>query len=105
MAEVIAVIMAALLASALAHYIKGWLRPMAARADLPRWPRRLVVAAMVVAPAFMGVVLILGLHAAFEYFGLPYGVIDFAFKLATVLVLVRFGVHAISVSLGPNSWM
>ena len=36
MAEVLALIMAALLATALAHYIKNWLRPLAARDDLPR---------------------------------------------------------------------
>jgi small-conductance mechanosensitive channel len=105
MAEVIAIIMAGLLATALAHYIKRWLRPMAARADLPVWPRRLVVAGMVLAPSFMAVALFLGLRVLFEYVGLPYGVIEMAFKLATVLVLVRFGVHAVSVSLGPNSWM
>ena len=47
MAEVIAIIMAALLASGLAHYIKNWLRPLSTRAVLGRWPRRLVVAGMV----------------------------------------------------------
>ena len=46
--------MAALLATALAHYIKNWLRPLAARDDLPRWPRRFVVAGMVLAPSFLG---------------------------------------------------
>ncbi len=105
MAEVIAIIMASLLASALAHYIKRWLRPLGARADLPRWPRRAVIAGMVLAPSFMAVVVILGLRALFEYVGLPYGLIEVAFRLATVLVLVRFAVHAISVSLGPNSWI
>ena len=43
MAEVVALIMAALLATALAHYIKNWLRPFATRADLPHLaapPRR-----------------------------------------------------------------
>jgi small-conductance mechanosensitive channel len=105
MAEVVAIIMAALLATALAHYVKRWLEPWSARADLGRWPRRLVVAGMVLAPAFLGVVLVLGLRALFEWIGLPYGVIDYALKLATVLLLVRFAVHAISVSLGPNSWM
>ena len=54
MAEVLALLMAALLATALAHYIKNWLRPLAARDDLPRWPRRCVIAGMVLAPSLIG---------------------------------------------------
>jgi len=53
----------------------------------------------------MGVVLILGLRALFVSFRLEVALIDVAMDLATVLVLVRFGVHALSVSLGPNSWI
>jgi small-conductance mechanosensitive channel len=105
MAEVIAIIMAALLAFALASYIKRWLRPLTLRTELSRWPRQFVIVAMVLAPAFLGVVLILGVRALFGSFGLPTALIDIAMDLATVLVLVRFGVHALSVSLGPNSWI
>jgi small-conductance mechanosensitive channel len=105
MFEVIALVAAALLATALAHYIKRWLRPLAERSDLALWSRRLVIAGMVIAPSFMGVVLILGLRALFVSFRLEVALIDVAMDLATVLVLVRFGVHALSVSLGPNSWI
>ena len=105
MAEVIALIMAALLATALAHYVKRWMRPLADRADTGPWSRRLVIAGMVIAPSFIAVVLILGLRALFAYFRLPVELIDVAMDLATVLVLVRFGVHVLSVSLGPNSWI
>ena len=104
LAEAVAIVMAILLASALAHYIKRWVRPLAARPDLPRWPLRFAVAGMVLAPAFIAVVLILGLRAAFASFDMPTDLIDVALDLATVMVLVRFGVHALSVSLGPNSW-
>ncbi len=105
MAQVIAVIMAVLLALAIATYIKRWLRPLAARADLGRWPRQFVIAAMVLAPAFIGVVVILGVRALFGSFNLQTSLIDIAMDLATIMVLVRFGVHALSVSLGPNSWV
>jgi len=105
MFEVIALVAAALLATGLAHYIKRWLRPLAERSDLGLWSRRLVIAGMVIAPSFMGVVLILGLRALFASFNLEVALIDIAMDLATVLVLVRFGVHALSVSLGPNSWI
>jgi small-conductance mechanosensitive channel len=104
MFEVIALIAAALLASALAHYLKRGLRPLATRSDLDRWPRRLVIAGMVIAPSFLALVLILGLRALFASFELAVGLIDVALDLATVLVLVRSGVHVLSVSLGPNSW-
>ena len=73
MAEVLALLMAALLATALAHYIKHWLRPMAARDDLPRWPKRFVVAGMVLAPSLLGVLLILGLRVLFASFDLHTG--------------------------------
>ena len=105
MAEVIALILAVLLAQAIAHYIKRGLRPLAARSDLDIWSRRLVVAGMVIAPAFVALVLILGLRAAFAYFRLRVELIDVAMDLVTALALVRIGVHALSVSLGPNSWI
>jgi small-conductance mechanosensitive channel len=104
LAEAVAIVMAILLASALAHYIKRWIRPLAARPDLPRWPLRFAVAGMVLAPAFIAVVLILGLRALFASVDMPTALIDVALDLATVMVLVRFAVHALSVSLGPNSW-
>jgi small-conductance mechanosensitive channel len=104
MFEVIALIAAALLATALGAYIKRWLRPLAARSDLALWPKRLVVVGMVLAPSFMAVVLILGLRAAFASLSLRVELVDIAMDLATVLLLVRLVVHVISVSLGPNSW-
>ena len=64
----------------------------------------MVIAGMVLAPSFMALVLVLGLRALFASFQLRVELIDIAMDLATVLVLVRFVVHAISVSLGPNSW-
>ena len=105
MAEVLGLLMAGLLATALAHYIKNWLRPLATRDDLSRWPRRFVIAGMVLAPSLLGVVLVLGLRVLFATFDLPTALIDIAMDLTTVLVLVRFALHVLSVSLGPNSWI
>jgi small-conductance mechanosensitive channel len=105
MAEVVALIMALLLAAALAHYLKNALRPLTTRADVARWPARLVVIAMVLAPAFMAVVLTLGLRMLFGSFDRPIELIDIAMDLATLYLVVRFGVHALSISLGPNSWI
>ncbi len=105
LAEVIAVIMAIILAVGIAIYLKRWMRPLAARTDLGRWPRQLVIAGMVLAPPFLAVVLILGIRLVFGSLRLPTEFIDLALDLATVLVLVRIGVHVLSVSLGPNSWI
>jgi small-conductance mechanosensitive channel len=105
MAEALAVLMAALLATALAAYIKKWLRPLATRDGVSQWARRCVVAGMVLAPSLLGVLLILGLRVLFSNFQLHTALIDVAMDLATVLVLVRFAVHGLSVSLGPNSWI
>ena len=105
MAEALAVLMAALLATALAAYIKKWLRPLTTREGVSRWARRCVVAGMVLAPSLLGLLLILGLRVLFSSFQLHTALIDVAMDLATVLVLVRLGVHVLSVSLGPNSWV
>ncbi len=105
LAEVLALLMAVLLAIALSHYIKNWLRPLSVKPNTGRWPRRFVVAGMVLAPSLLLVVLVLGLRVLFGYYALPTSIIDKALDLATVLVLVRFAVHVLSVSLGPNSWM
>jgi small-conductance mechanosensitive channel len=105
MAEVITIILAVALASGLAHYIKLSLRPLTNRAALGIWPRRLIVAGMVIAPSFVTLILLLGLLAVFASFDLPIALIDIAKDLATVFVLVRFGMHALSVSLGPNTWV
>ena len=104
MAEVIALILVLLLAIGLSNLIKRFLRPLAARSNLGRWSRQLMIAGMVIAPSFMAVVLVLGLRALFGYFSLRVELIDIAMDLATVMVIVRFAVHLISVSLGPNSW-
>ncbi len=105
MAEVLTLLLAALLALALAHYLKNWLRPLSVRPNSSRWSRRLVVAGMVLAPPLLAVALILALRLSFAAFELPTAVLDIAMELATALVLVRFAVHALSVSLGPNSWI
>jgi small-conductance mechanosensitive channel len=105
LAEVLALLMAGLLATALAHYLKNWLRPMSTRPNQSRWSKRLVVAGMVLAPALLTVLLVLGLRLLFLSFAMPTSVIDRALDLVTVLVLVRFAVHVLSVSLGPNSWI
>jgi small-conductance mechanosensitive channel len=104
-AEAIAIIMAVLLASGLGQYLKRWLRPIAARPDMGRWPNRFLVAAMVLAPSFLAVVLILGLRALFAWLDMETRLIDLALDLATVMVAVRLLVHILSVSLGPNSWI
>jgi small-conductance mechanosensitive channel len=105
LAQAVAVVMVVLLASALGHYLKERIRPLSARPDLPLWPRRFAIAAMVLAPSFIAVVLTLGLRAVFVSLDMQTGVIDVALDLATVMLLVRFAVHALSVSLGPNSWI
>jgi len=105
LAEAVAIVLAMLLASALAHYIKGWIRPLATRPDWSQWPRRLAVAGMVLAPSFVAVALLLCLRAGFASLDMQTDLVDIALDLATVMVLVRFGVHALSVSLGPNSWI
>lgn len=105
LAEVLALIMAGLLAMALAHYLKRWLRPIAARPDGDRWQKRFVVAGMVLAPSLLVVLIVLAVRVTFASFSLPTSVLDRALDVATVLVLVRFVVHVLSVSLGPNSWI
>jgi small-conductance mechanosensitive channel len=105
LAEVVAVILVALLATALGQLVKNGLRPLATRTEFGLWPRRFIVAGMVLAPSFLALVLVLGLRALFGEFELPFEFLDVILDLMTVLLLVRAGVHLLSVSLGPNSWI
>lgn len=105
MAEVLALLMACVLAAALAQYVKNRLRPLSVRPNTGRWSRRLVVAGMVLMPSLIALVLILGLRVLFGSFALQTALIDIALDLATALVLVRLAVHILSISLGPNSWI
>jgi small-conductance mechanosensitive channel len=105
MAQLLALLAAALLAGGLAFYIRKWMRPMAHQTNQGRWARRLWVAGMVLVPFILSVVIVVAVRMLFGGFAMPTGVIDRALDLATVLVLVRFGVHTLSVSLGPNSWI
>jgi small-conductance mechanosensitive channel len=105
MAEVLALLMACLLSIAIAHYFKNYLRPLSVRPNTGRWSRRLVVVGMVLMPSLLAVIFILGLRMLFGSFSLPTTLIDIAMDLATALVLVRFAVHVLSISLGPNSWI
>ena len=105
MTQVLVLLLAGLLATALSTYIKRWLRPLSARSNLGGWTRRLIVAGMVLAPSLLLVMLVVGLRVLFASFAQPYGIIDRALDLSTVLVLVRFVVHGLSISLGPNSWI
>jgi small-conductance mechanosensitive channel len=105
LAEVLTLLLAMGIALAAGHYLKKWLRPLSVKPNTSRWSRRLVVAGMVLAPWLLAVCLILIIRLSFAAFGLPVELVDIALQLVTALVLVRFAVHALSVSLGPNSWI
>src|SRR5688572_29925243 len=105
MAQVLALLIAVLLAVAIAQLFKRWLKPLSLRPTTGLWSQRFLVAAMVLLPSLLAVALIFGLRLAFARFKQRHDVIEFGMQLATVLVLVRMGMHALSVSLGPNSWL
>ncbi len=105
MTQLLALLAAGLLAAGLAFYIRKWMRPKAHQSNQGRWPRRLWIAGMVLVPFLLSVLTVVGVRMLFAAFSMRTGLIDRALDLATVLVLVRFAMHALSVSLGPNSWI
>ena len=105
MTQLLALLAAGLLAAGLAFYIRKWIRPMAHQSNQGRWPRRLWIAGMVLVPFVLSVLIVVALRMLFAAFAMRANLIDRALDLTTVLVLVRFAMHALSVSLGPNSWI
>jgi small-conductance mechanosensitive channel len=101
-------VLALLLAAGAALAVARALRVRRAGAVLVRAPQLVdyaLEAAVLIAPILAALATLAAAHLLVGALGLPFQVIDGAARLLAVLVLVRLGVFALGVMLGPISWV
>jgi small-conductance mechanosensitive channel len=105
LAEVIAIVIAALIAIAGAHAVRNWHKRHAPPgADAPTWTK-LVEGAVLVAPFFFALVVLALVRATLGWARMHTAVVDTAIQLTIALIIVRFGVYLLRLSLGGAQWI
>lgn len=104
LAEVIAIVLAGLIALAGAAVMRAWHRRHGALAEQSGWQARTLEGALIVAPLLVALILLLLARGGLGMLGMHTGIVDIALQLATALVLVRVGVYLLRLLLGPESW-
>jgi small-conductance mechanosensitive channel len=106
--EVIAIVLAGLIALAGAHFVRTWHRNYLAKSSPERtdvWQLRVLEGTVLLAPFLVALIVLLIVRATLAMLGTETTAVDTALQLTTALVLVRFGVYLLRVMMGPDSWM
>jgi small-conductance mechanosensitive channel len=104
LAEIIAIVVAGLIALAGAQFVRSWHR----RDDGGRpsgWQGRSLEGIVIVTPFLVALVLLLIVRAVLSSLGSHTAAVDTALQLTTALVLVRLGVYLLALMMGPGSWI
>jgi small-conductance mechanosensitive channel len=104
LAEVIVILIVALIALAVAHVVRGWHTGHKPAADAEDWQIHALDGAVAVLPPLLVVVLLLLARGAFSMLSLQTRAIDTVVQLGTAFVLVRILVYLLGVLVGPQSW-
>jgi len=104
LAEVIAIVFSALIALACAQAVKAWHRRHASPTQRQTWQADVLEGAVILAPIFFALILLLIVRASLNAFGMHTAVLDIALQLTTALFLVRTAAFGLRLMLGPESW-
>jgi small-conductance mechanosensitive channel len=107
LAEVVAIVVAGLIALAGAHLVRVWHRNYVSSSGTsrqPPWQQRLLEGCVIVAPYAVALAVLVMVRGALAMAGTHTAVVNIALQLTTALVLVRLGVYLLRVALGPDSW-
>jgi small-conductance mechanosensitive channel len=104
LAEVILIVVAAVIGFVAAHAARRWQKVRAPLANSEDWQIHALDGAVAVAPMILVVILLLLGRGAFSTLSMSTGAIDTVVQLATALVLVRIAVYLLGVLVGPQSW-
>lgn len=104
LAEVIAIVFAALLALACAQAVRAWHRRHNSPTDRINWQSDVMEGAVILAPIFFALILLLFVRAVLSAFHMHTAVVDTALQLTTALLLVRTAAYGLRLMLGPESW-
>jgi len=105
LAEIIAIIIAALIALAGAQAARNWHKRHGQPGDLTKWSARGLESLVLLAPYFVALVVLLLVRAGLGLLGMHTDVVDAALQLITALVIVRYGVYLLRLTLGPETWL
>src|SRR5581483_4166998 len=107
--EVIAIVLAGLIALAGAHFVRSWHRNYLAKAGPARdedvWQQRALEGTVLLAPFLVALIVLLVVRSTLASLGTPTTAVDTALQLTTALVLVRLGVYLLRVMMGQDSWL
>ncbi|HVW68786.1 MAG TPA: mechanosensitive ion channel domain-containing protein [Steroidobacteraceae bacterium] len=106
--EVIAIVLAGLIALAGAHLVRNWYRNYLAGAARHRpdiWQLRVLEGTVLLAPFLVALIALLIVRWVLASLSNDTVAIDTALQLTTALVLVRLGVYLLRVMMGSDSWI
>lgn len=99
------IVVVALIAITIGHYIKAWHFQHEAHINQPQWQARVLEGFALLSPHFAALLLLLLAHTVLTMTGSRSGIADSALLLAAALVLVRLLVFFLRTLLGPESWL
>jgi small-conductance mechanosensitive channel len=105
LAEVIAIVIASLIAVAGTHTVRSWHRKHAAPGPEASTADKLIEGCVLVAPYFFATVVMSLVRGTLGWLDMHTAVIDSALQLTIALIIVRFGVYLLRLSMGGTSWI
>ncbi len=105
LAEVIAIVVAGLVALAGAQFVRSWHKSHAAAERHTAWQSQMIEGTVIVTPYLVALIVLLIVRGILTAVGSHTEAVDTALQLTTALVLIRVGVYLLRLMLGPDSWI
>ncbi len=105
LAEVVAIVVAGLVALAGAQFVRTWHRSHPPQPRQAAWQRQVMEGTVIVAPFLVALTVLLIVRGILTSVGAHTAAVDTALQLTTALVLIRLGVYLLRLMLGPDSWI
>ncbi len=105
LAEIIAIVIASLIAVAGTHAVRNWHKRHAPPGPEASWGDKILEGCVLVAPYFFATVVMSLVRAALGWLDMHTAVVDSALQLTIALIIVRFGVYLLRLSMGGVSWV
>jgi len=105
LAEVIAIVIASLIAVAGAQAVRAWQKRHVTADSAASGSGRMLEAAVQVAPFILALTALALVRATLHWLDMHTAVVDIALQLTIALIIVRLGVYVLRLSLGGESWV
>jgi small-conductance mechanosensitive channel len=105
LAEVIAIVIASLIALASAQAVRNWHKRHAPPGPEATTAANLIEGGILIAPYFFATVVMALVRATLGWLHMHTAVVDTALQLTVALIIVRFGVYLLRLSMGGVSWI